>query len=233
MFNYKLRNFTPCAKLFVGMTTILMLGVVLWSMLIFYVDKGLIDEGTVPDYMVEEQSDAIDDYVKDAYVDAVDIVNDSLSELAPDWDTNFAEESTEVTDPELLTEIFIESDIEGDGVPLIDEIVDEEAEYDWVMHLRHNVGLAHTHINGQTLLYFVLVLFLVLTGVKPKLKRILTVVFGVTIFTHTIGLTGEGFHWIFDDLLAVSGVGLLVLIPYISFLVLAELFKKPDADLSK
>ncbi len=161
MLNIKLQNFPPYGKLFVGMTTVLMLCVVLWSMIIFYVDKGLIDEGTKPLYL------------QDA-----------------------SQQGQEPHD-----------------------------EYEGESQLRHNVGLAHTHINGQTLLYFVLGFLFLFTSTKDKIKKYVYWIFGITVFVHTVGLTGAGFYSIFDDMLALSGVALLVIIPYICFLIIIDLFK--------
>jgi hypothetical protein len=166
MLNYKLQNLPPYGKLFVGITTTLMLCVVLWAMIIFYVDKGLVDDGTKPMYMQD--------------------------------DTEQIQESYE--------------------------------EHEGESQLRHNAGLAHTHINGQTLLFFVLGFLFLFTSTKDKIKKYVYSIFGVAIFTHTVGLTGEYFHWFFDDLLALSGVTLLVVIPYMCLLIIVDLFKEPESQ---
>lgn len=235
----KLRNLPSYGKLFVGMTTTLMLGVVLWSIFIFYVDKGLIDEGTVPLYMQQQVDELTHEDDPVLYHEALGeeaevILDDSLAELAPDWDSDFVEETVPIDSAEMVKK-FEERDDELSGteeaiVPDDDAFEDDDTieYYDWKEHLRDNVGLAHTHQNGQTLLYFVMGLLLLFTSIKNKQKKILLWVFGIIIFTHTIGLSGEGFHWFFDDLLAISGVGLLLVIPFICFVIFAELLKEPE-----
>ena len=168
MLNYKIQNLPPYGKLFVGMTTILMLCVVLWAMLIFYVDKGIMSEDSKPLYMQDK------------------------------------------------TEQVQESGDDHDGES----------------QLRHNVGLAHTHINGQTLLYFVLGFIFLFTSAKDKIKKYVYIIFGIAIFTHTVGLTGQDFYSFFDDLLALSGVTLLIVIPYMCLLIIVDLFKEPEGELN-
>ncbi len=166
MLNIKLQNLPPFAKLFVGMTTVLMLCVVLWSMYIFTIDKGFESAGG-------------DDGMPAFYL--------------PD-DANQQE---------------------------VDLFLAREK----IHQLRLNAGLAHTHINGQTLLYFVLGFLFLFTSTKDKIKKYVYWLFGITVFVHTVGLTGAGFFSIFDDLLALSGVALLVIIPYMCFLIIIDLFK--------
>ncbi len=168
MLNIKLQNLPPFGKLFVGMTAVLMLCVCLWSMIIFYVDQGIMTEDSKPLYMQDK------------------------------------------------TEKVQESYDEQDGES----------------QLRHNVGLAHTHINGQTLLYFVLGFLFLFTSTKDKIKKYVYWIFGVAVFTHTVGLSGQGFYSIFDDLLALSGVTLLVVIPYMCLLIIVDLFKLPEGSLT-
>lgn len=227
MLNYKLQNLPPYGKLFVGITTSLILCVVLWAMLIFYVDKGLVDEDNLPAYMQTEEETLPD--IAQIYDEAELISEDSLAELAPDWDSNFAEDTLSNVNPIALAEKFIESE-EAQNENSDDDtaLVDEEFEYDSQNQLRDNVGLAHTHINGQTLLYFVLGFLFLFTSTKDKTKKFVYLIFGIAVFTHAVGLTGEGFHWFFDNLLALSGVTLLVVIPYMSFLIIIDLFKKKE-----
>ncbi len=166
MLNIKLQNLPPYGKLFVGITTTLMLCVVLWSMIIFYVDQGIMGDNDKPLYMQDK------------------------------------------------TEQVQESLLNNNGES----------------QLRHNVGLAHTHINGQTLLYFVIGFIFLFTSTKDKIKKYVYWIFGIAVFTHSIGLTGQGFYSIFDDLLALSGVTLLVVIPYMCLLIIVDLFKLPEGQ---
>ena len=92
---------------------------------------------------------------------------------------------------------------------------------------KHNVKLAHTHINGQTLLFFAIGLVFLFTSVKPKPKKILFWVFAVAVVVHNIGLTGQHFNWLYDEMLAVSGVLILAAIGYMAVTIYMDLLKKP------
>jgi hypothetical protein len=96
-------------------------------------------------------------------------------------------------------------------------------------HLRDNLGLAHTHINGQTLLFFAIGLVFLFVSVKPRIKKLVFWVFALAVVAHSIGLSGEGYHWFFDDLLAASGVVILVTIIYMALLIFVDLSKTGTA----
>jgi len=89
--------------------------------------------------------------------------------------------------------------------------------------LRENVGLAHTHINGQTLLFFAIGFIFLFTSIPTKRKKIIYWLFGLSVLVHTIGLSGEGFHWFFDDILALSGVILIAVIAYMALIIYGDL----------
>ncbi len=219
--NIKLSELPSYGKLFVGLFTALMLFVCLWAMTIFYVEKGLVtvDEYSQPaeeyDTMPAEEGDEEIAIVID------EILADSASELAPDWDSNTAEEEA-VFDSAQLADSFEQYDAEI--APENDEMaIDEYPGPDAIDHLSHNLGLAHTHINGQTLLFFAMGLVFIFTSVKPRTKKIVLIVFAVSVFLHAVGLTGEAFHWIFDDLLAISGLIILITIVYMALAVYVDL----------
>jgi len=92
-----------------------------------------------------------------------------------------------------------------------------------------NVKLAHTHINGQTLLFFAMGLMFLFSSAKPKIKKILFWIFSMSVVVHNIGLTGENYHWIYEELIAVSGILILVSIAYMAFVIYADLLKKSAA----
>ncbi len=97
-------------------------------------------------------------------------------------------------------------------------------------NMRHNLGLAHTHINGQTLLFFAIGLIFLFTSAKEKIKKIVLWLFAVSIVVHTIGLSGMHYASIYDDILAISGVAILVLIVYMAFVIVIDLAKKPTVS---
>ena len=223
MNNIKLQNVPTYAKLFVGMLTTLMLFICLWAVFLLYVDKGKVSEGTLPPYLLPENS-LSQEYIptQEELVEDIEMISDdSLARLAPIWDSIISGEETSI-DSVTMSKYFTQASVKDNT----DE-VESNSDY---KHLRHNVGLAHTHINGQTLLFFALGLVFLFTSVKPKMKKILLIVFGSAILLHAVGLSGEGFHWFYDDILALSGLTLLVIIPYICFLVFVDLLKKPSEE---
>lgn len=241
MFGFYLKDLPSYGKLFVALVTALMLGVCLWSVIIFYVDKGLIDESTEMPYLQHQSINNDDDLdseelpsPEEVEEDVEQLSEDSLAVLAPIWDSTLAGEPAKV-DSSTMAHNFAARDSQLAGLTKERNLLGDDDDnavqnsmppyYD---HLRENVGLAHTHINGQTLLFFALGLIFLFTSATPKIKRISLWIFGVAVLAHTIGLTGQGFHWAFDDLLALSGVGLLVIIPYICFLIFVDLGKKSE-----
>jgi len=101
----------------------------------------------------------------------------------------------------------------------------EADEGDTHERLEENVGLAHTHINGQTLLMFALGLIFLFTSQPSGRKKWTLSVFGGAILLHAIGLSGRGFYWLFDDILAASGFSILTVMAYMSFAIYADLLK--------
>lgn len=217
-----LSDLPPFGKLFVGIFTTLVLLVCLWAILILYMDKGMVDESTMPQYSTTTAP--TDEPSLDAgrlEVDVKEVLEDSLAVLAPVWDTNLAGEEV-VVDSTALEQQFAEHSDEAVGGGQNDAPWEEDEFY----HLRENVGLAHTHINGQTLLFFALGLVYLFTSATPKMKKLTFPVFGAAIVLHAVGLTGEGFHRVFDDLVVVGGVIILVCILYMALMIYADLGKK-------
>ena len=171
----KISNLPPYAKLFVGLFTTLMLAVCAWTILILYVQEGMIGEEDVPAYVTEPYGQAED---------------------------SKAESETGEAENGLSPKQF-----------------------------EHNLKLAHTHINGQTLLFFAIGLVFLFTSVKPKIKIATLWIFGVSVFVHAFGLAGQHFHWIYDDLLALSGFLILGSIAYMSFVIYVNLLEKPADSL--
>lgn len=89
--------------------------------------------------------------------------------------------------------------------------------------LKHNIGMAHTHINGQTLLFFALGLLFVFSSASPKVKKVTLWLFGIGILFHAIGWTGRHYHWFFDDALAISGLVILVMISFMALHIFVAL----------
>ncbi len=93
--------------------------------------------------------------------------------------------------------------------------------------LKHNVKLAHTHINGQTLLFFAMGLVFLFTSVPSKFKKMVFWLFAVSVVVHNIGLTGENYHWVFNEMIIVSGILILVSIAYMALMIYIDLLRKP------
>jgi len=230
MFNYYLKDLPSFGKLFVGLFTFLMLCVCLWAVFIFYVENGMYtEEEAIPLYeQVDNNKHERLPTKEEVAEDVAMLSEDSLARLAPIWDSVLAGEDA-LVDSTTMAKFFPKRDSMMAGLKEDQNLMSKNNDHDdeeGESLLRHNLGLAHTHVNGQTLLYFALGLVFLFTSVKPKIKIISLSVFGVAVLTHTVGLSGQHMHWFFDDILAVSGVTLLVVIPYICFLIFADLWKK-------
>jgi hypothetical protein len=206
-----LSSFPPIAKLFVGLFTTLMLCVCLWAVWIYTIEKGEVDDDTAAALSAEDEIDAV--------------ASDSSVVLAPIWDSGHAGAGIPLDNGEIDTMEEFADLVEGyDGVG-----DDQEYGGDAESHIRHNLGLAHVHVNGQTLLFFALGGIFLFTSVKSRMKKAVLWTFAAVILLHTIGLSGEGHHWAFDDLLAISGVILLALIAYMCLTVFIDLGRKPSS----
>jgi hypothetical protein len=224
----KIRAFPPVAKLFVALFTTLMLAVCLWAVWIYTVDKGEVDQNNLPAYM---STDAGDDLTPDEEIEA--IAADSDAALAPIWDAEHAGEeerldSVDIDSMEELVEVEESGDADmadvTDDTPA-EEVVPEDFSASESL-LRHNLGLAHVHVNGQTLLFFALGALFLFTSVTARIKKTVLWTFGITILVHAVGLSGAGFYAIFDDMVALSGVVMLALIAYMCLMIYVDLGRK-------
>ena len=98
MNNIKLQNLPTYAKLFVGMFTTLMLFICLWAIFLLYVDKGKVSEGTVPPYLMPENSLSHEQApTQEEIAEDIEMLSeDSLARLAPIWDSILSGEDASV-----------------------------------------------------------------------------------------------------------------------------------------
>ncbi len=231
----RLSDLPPYGKVFVGIFTTLMLLVCVWAGLIYYVSKGVVDKDHLPAYLTQNQTPAMthEDSAKvekadfDRQVDAGLYAEDSEAVLAPDW-----EDTTIAGRPIHADSVSNLQHFRHTDSAIAADTADSARGYDvdWYgekPNLRHNVGLAHTHVNGQTLLFFAIGLVFLFTSTPAKTKKTVYWVFGIAIVLHTLGLTGQGFVGICDDILAISGAALVVVIAYMALRIYADLAKKP------
>ncbi|MEW5795902.1 MAG: hypothetical protein AB1772_06030 [Candidatus Zixiibacteriota bacterium] len=205
-----LSSFPPIARLFIGLFTTLMLLVCAWAVWIYSVEKGEVDQSLLNPPLTPEAEIEV-------------ISSDSSAVLAPIWDSEHAGLALPLDSGEIDTMEDLSDLVEGyDGVGDDNEYREEPEN-----RFRHNLGLAHVHVNGQTLLFFALGAVFLFTSVKLALKKTVLWSFAIMILAHTIGLTGEGFHWIYDDLLALSGVLLLALVAYMCLMIYVDLARSP------
>jgi hypothetical protein len=148
-----------------------------------------------------------------------EILTDSSAVMAPIWDETHRGEEQRLDSVALMQKMREQKKVA------------ESQEREAVRPtLRENVGLAHTHINGQSLLFFALGIIFLFTSVNPRAKTIMFAVFGAAIVLHNIGLSGRGYSVVFDDILAVSGVIMLFSIVYMALMIFAELLKGPHHE---
>jgi hypothetical protein len=209
----KLSNLPPFAKVFVGIFTTLMLLVCAWAVTILYVEKGMVKEGQGPLYLSNEETSA-DDLTRQE--EAEPYAEDSGAVLAPIWDSDFAGRdlpADSLTKSEYLRQRYLKM------------MAEQNKENEEQPNFHENIHLAHTHVNGHTLLFFAMGVVFLFTSVKPRVKKIVYWIFGISVVLHAIGLTGEGYHWFFDDILIVSGVAILAGIVYMAMRIYVDLIK--------
>jgi len=216
--SYRLWMLPHYAKVFVGLFTTLMLCVCFWASWIFYLENGRVAESNLPAHVIDQPSitGQTSEQEGEPEQDIEEILTDSSAVMAPIWDETHHGEEQHLDSADLLKKMQEQEKSaesqqrEADRPPL-----------------RENIGLAHTHINGQSLLFFALGLIFLFTSVSPKMKTAMVSIFGVAVISHNVGLSGRGYHPIFDDILAISGVLILFSIVYMALMIFAELAKGP------
>ena len=204
--SFRLRNLPPYAKTFVGIFTALMLCVGIWAVWVFSARYGGVDQDNLPAYLRQNSNDLRSDIEE--------LQADSSAVMAPVWDKKQAGREQKIDSATL-------SAIEHRKIPK------DVSRYESGGDTDRDLGLAHTHQNGQTLLFFAIGLVFLFTSVSPKVKGIVYWIFGATILLHTIGLTGRSHASIFRDMLPFAGFAILVMIAYMAFMIFADLAKKP------
>lgn len=203
---FRLRNLPPYAKTFVGIFTALMLCVGIWAVWIFSARYGGVDQDNLPSYLRQNTNDL--------KADIDELKADSSAVMAPVWDQKQAGREQKIDSATL-------SAIEHRRLPK------DVSRYESGGDPDRDLGLAHTHQNGQTLLFFAIGLVFLFTSVSPRVKKFVYGTFGVTILLHTIGLTGRSHAPIFSDLLSFAGFAIVAVIAYMAFMIFADLAKKP------
>lgn len=216
--SYRLWMLPRYAKVFIGLFTFLMLCICFWASWIFYLENGQVAESNLPAHVVEQPSitGETGEIEGEPEEDIEEILTDSSAVMAPIWDETHRGREQHLDSIGLMKKMKEQEQTAKS----------QEREADRPT-LRENVGLAHTHINGQTLLFFALGLVFLFTSVRSKIKAAFIVVFGLAIVLHNVGLSGRGYCVAFDDVLAISGVLILFSIVYMSLMIFAELIKGP------
>ena len=202
--------------------TTLMLFVCLWAMWIYYEREGKVDADKIPAYLQKADTAAVEmqALAQQAQEELSEIAGDTLAVRAPVWDTQSAGQERKIDSADIMRMARL----------AIAEAREEDAstERERKSRLSHNLGLAHVHVNGQTLLLFALGLVFLFSSASSGTKKVVYWAGGLTILAHAIGLTGEGFAEIFEDLIAISGVILLALFAYMALRIYVDLGRKPS-----
>jgi hypothetical protein len=204
----RLRNLPPYAKTFVGIFTALMLCVCLWAAWIYTARYGVVDTRHLPAYLTETKND-----VKQ---DINELKSDSEAVMAPVWDAKHAGEEQKIDSATL--EAIKRRPLSNDD------------QFDRASDRDRNLGLGHTHLNGQTLLFFAIGLVFLFSSATPRTKKIIYWIFGAVVLTHNLGLTLRSYYSVFGDLLAISGILILLTIAYMAFVIFTDLAKKPTGQ---
>jgi hypothetical protein len=203
---FHLRNLPPYAKTFVGIFTALMLCVSVWAVWIYTARYGKVDVQNLPAYLG----------TNDLKADIEELKSGTSAVMAPVWDTMQAGKEQPIDSATI--EAIKRQPIPKFGVERNAADQDED------------LGLAHTHINGQTLLFFAIGLIFLFSSATPKSKKIVYWIFGLSILGHNLGLSFRSCSGMFGDLLAISGVLILLSIAYMAFVIFTDLAQKPASD---
>jgi len=220
---YRLANLPSYAKLFVAIFTTLMLCVCFWAMWIYYERDGRVDEDRIPAYSRQSDTGDVDlrQVPMQTQEELSEIAGDSLAVHSPVWDTQLAGRENKIDSADIMrmARQAIAEAREQDG--------DNGEEHESL--LSQNLGLAHVHVNGQTLLLFAMGLVFLFSSASPRIKKIVYWAGGIAVLLHAIGLSGKGFAGIFEALVAVSGVVLLALFAFMALRIYMDLGRKPSA----
>jgi hypothetical protein len=221
---YRLSNLPTYAKLFVAIFTTLMLFVCFWAMWIYYEREGRVDADEIPAYMQKADTSNVElrQLPPQTQSELSEIAGDTLAVHAPVWDTQSAGQEARIDS----------ADIMRMARQAIAEAREQEANDDeeHESQLSHNLGLAHVHVNGQTLLLFAIGFIFLFSSTTPGTKKIVYWAGGIAVLMHAIGLSGKGFAGIFEDLVAISGVVLLALFAFMALRIFVDLGRKPSGN---
>jgi len=233
---FRLNNLPGYGKVFVGLFTTLMLVVAGWAAFLVYFEKVVEMDEYYDEAYAEQAWNGDEEYTADdenmadeaRQEDAELLAEDSSAVLAPVWDSNYAGREVHA-DSVSNVEHFRDRDKEmavEDEMPMDDnDDIDLYEEGDF----EENVKLAHTHVNGQTLLFFAIGLVFLFSTVSAGLKKTLYWIFGPAVILHLVGLAGHGYGGFYDIALYISGTAILICITVMAVLIYLDLGRKPDA----
>ncbi len=204
--DFHLRNLPPYGKTLIGIFTALMLCVCVWAVSIYSARYGKVDSQHLPEYL----------RTNDLKADISEMKSDSSAVMAPVWDSMNSGEEQPIDSATLEA-------ISREAIPKFG-VVGNDTDYE------EDLGLAHTHINGQTLLFFAIGLIFLFSSATPKTKNIVYWIFGLSILAHNLGLSFRSCSGLFGDILAISGILILATIAYMAFVIFTDLAKNPASD---
>lgn len=233
---FRLNNLPGYGKVFVGLFTALMLVVAGWAAFLVYFEKVVEMDEYYDESYTEEAWNGDEEYTNNNEAiaeearqeDAGLLAEDSEAVLAPIWDSTFAGREVQadsVSNVEHFRDRDKEMAVEGE-VPMDDN--DEVGLYE-EGDFEENVKLAHTHVNGQTLLFFAIGLVFLFTTVSGGIKKTLYWIFGPAVLLHLVGLAGQGYGEFYEIALVVSGSAILLSLAVMAVLIFLDLGRKPDA----
>ncbi len=138
------------------------------------------------------------------------------------------EQVTEAGDSEYDDE---ESGDDSDGIEVIGAEGDTKPsnviQTPWFQY--DNFKLGHAHINGQSLVFFTVVLLFVFTGASSGSKKLWSLILALSIIIHTLGLFYQH-KPPFDIILRVSGTLFAVATAVMGFFIIKDIAKKSDTE---
>jgi hypothetical protein len=216
--SFRLSHLPSYAKLFVAIFTTLMLCVCLWAMWIVYERKIAEEDQPAPIVNVTDSTSVdITKVPRDAQHEINEIANDSQAVLSPMWDSQTAGQEKKITNED-IKRMAKQAIAESDSVKAGSQDNNQFSE---------NLGLAHVHVNGQTLLFFAMGFIFLFSSASPKIKKVIYITGGIGVLCHTIGLMGDEYGVGYTVLLGIGAIALLSTIGFMALRIYLDLQQNP------
>ena len=190
-----LAKLPPYGRTFVALFVVLVMIIIIWMVIVGFMEAGLIGAREVP--ITYEEYDISSDIRT--------IMDDEQAVTVPNW----ADSGKQVP--------IKESDLKKF------KGVDPQKALPFTAKFKENVKMALEHISSQALLFFALGVVFMLTTYSSKTKRFFYWLLGILLILHVLGLSGHGFCWPANMLMWVCGPLILIGFFIMAVMVLVDM----------